>query len=162
MLTSNALIKLKQTNLFYEEYFNTSLSIYIFVSWYLRLLYAIPSFDKHYQLPLLFSSLEVSFYRHFAISAVSFGRKSVEDGFSLFFYSSPFVVVIHSQCSSNGKSSWIGQSINFFAIRNWATRMMLSLPICGWFTMSIFQCPRFFASPLITTVWPTLFLKALS
>ena len=161
-LTSNALIQFKYTKLFYKEYFNTSLSIYIFVSWYLHLLYAIPSFHKHYQLSLSFSSLAVFLYRHFAISAVSFGQNSLENGFSLFFYSSPFVVVIPSQRSSNGKSSWIGQSINFFPIRNWATRMMLPLPISGWFTMSIFKRPRIFTSPLITTAWPTLILNALS
>ena len=149
MLNSNALIQFKYTKL------------YIFVSWYLRLIYAIPSFDKHYQLSLLFSLLAVSFYRHFAIAAVSFGQSSVENGFSLFFYSSPFVVVISSRCISNGKSSWIAQSIYVFPIRNWSTRMMLSLPICGWFTMSIFQCPRIFASPLITTAWPTLILNVL-
>ena len=58
-------------------------------------------------------------------------------------------------------SSWFGRSVNFFSICNWATRMMLSLPIYRWF-MSIFQCPRLFTSPLIITTSPTLILNVLS
>ena len=40
--------------------------------------------------------------------------------------------------------------------------MMLFLPLYRWSTMPIFQCPRFFSSPLISTTSPTLILKDLS
>ena len=93
----------------------------------------------------------MSFMHHFVVSAiVRFGRSTVGNGLGSFFFFFSFVAAMPLQCSSNECSSWFGCSIRFFPIRNWATRTML--PMSGWLSVLIFQCPRFISSPLIITM----------
>ena len=139
--------------LVYKEYFNIGVSSYIsYIAIYLCLLHALPPFVKHYQMSLI-----LSLKRLFPISAgVCFGRNSVANGFNSFFFTYSFAVVLPSQCHSNGYSSWLGWSSNFFPKRNSRTGMILFLPIYSWLTMPIFHCFRLSSSPLTITTSPTL------